>query len=65
VVLVGGVDEVAARIGEGVQDLVAVLLISAEAPGVAEAHGAKAQLRDPQAARAQQFVAHGAPILSV
>jgi hypothetical protein len=65
VVLVGDVDEVAARLGELAQDAVALLLVGAEAPGVAEAHGAQAQLGDAQAARAQQLVAHGTPILSV
>jgi hypothetical protein len=53
VVLVGGVDEVAARLGEGVKDAVSFLLVGAEAPGVAEAHGAQAELGDAQAARAQ------------
>jgi hypothetical protein len=40
-VLVGGVDEVAARVGELAQNPVALLLVGPEAPGVAEAHRAR------------------------
>ena len=61
VVSVGGVDEVAAGLGEPFQDAVGFLLVGPKAPGVPEAHRAKAQLGDPHAAQAQQLVAHRVP----
>jgi hypothetical protein len=46
-VVVGGVDEVAARLGEGVDDAPALLPGPAPAPLLAEGHGSQAQLGDP------------------
>jgi hypothetical protein len=63
VVAVGGVEEGAPRLGEHAQDSAALFLVGAEAAGLADAHGAQAELRDPPAARAQQLVAHP-PVLS-
>src|SRR5262249_2668062 len=58
VVLVRGVDEVAASRGVRVDDPVAVLLVGAEAPDVTEAHRTEAQLRHPEPTWAQQLVSH-------
>jgi hypothetical protein len=47
---VGGVDEVAARLQEGVVDVAAFVVRRAPAPILAESHRPQAQLRDSQAA---------------
>src|SRR5215212_6387907 len=57
-VVVGGVDEVAARLGEPLDDAGRLILACAPtAPAVAEDHRAQAQLRDPQSGPPEQLVA--------
>ncbi len=57
VILVRRVEEVATRRRVGVEDLVAGLLVGAEAPLVPEGHGAEADLGDAQTGGAEEAVA--------
>ena len=57
-VMVCRVDEVASGLHEGAKHALAIALGGAPALLLAEHRGAQAQLGDPQAARAEQFVAH-------
>src|SRR5829696_2014890 len=63
VVFVRGVDEVAALLREGVENPVALLLVGPEAPDVAEAHRAEADLGDPDAAGSEESISHLAHLL--
>ena len=58
-VVVGGVDEVAAGLGVGVEHLEALVAAGPPAPVGAEGHGPEGQLGHAQAAAAEQAVAHG------
>ena len=60
-VQVGGVDEVAARVRERIEDPAALLLRRPPAPLLAERHRPQAQLRHPKARLPQQLVPHRAP----
>ena len=57
-VVAGRVDEVPARLDEGLEHPTALLLGGTPTPGLAECHGAERELGDPQAAPAEKRVAH-------
>jgi len=57
-VKVGGVDEISARLAEGVVHLTGLILSRTPAPFIAEGHGAKCRLRDSKAGVAQKSVLH-------
>jgi len=61
---IGRVDEIAASIGEGVEDLFALLLRRTKTPVFTEGHGTETKFGNTQARPAQKFVAHGCFLLS-
>lgn len=55
---VGGVNEVAAQVTEGVIHLLLFVLGRSPPPIVTEGHGAKGEFRDPQAGISEESVFH-------
>src|ERR1700674_4460293 len=60
---VGGVDDIAASVGEQVQHPRADIRGRPPAPVLTEGHGAQRHLRDPHAGLTQKPVAHDIPLL--